>query len=195
MNYSHLLPVREFPDRGTKWLLESPENVRELLRIIAADLVGKLDFSRIQQIPTTFIPDNLRKQEADLLFLIPFIEGGTEREVLLYILIEHQSTPSPSMGFRLSFYMHQIWDKQRREWIEQKLPESQWRFRPILPIVFYTGSEKWETPLAISALMDLPRELEPFVPHYEALFFNLKETAPDELTRSEHPFGWVLRVL
>ncbi|MBI1929850.1 Rpn family recombination-promoting nuclease/putative transposase, partial [Candidatus Poribacteria bacterium] len=81
------------------------------------------------------------------------------------------------------------------EWIEQKLPESQWRFRPILPIVFYTGSEKWETPLAISALMDLPRELEPFVPHYEALFLNLKETAPDELTRSEHPFGWVLRVL
>jgi predicted transposase/invertase (TIGR01784 family) len=129
MNYSHLLPVREFPDRGTKWLLESPENARELVRIVAAELVEKLDFSRIQRIPTTFIPDNLRKQEADVLFLLPFI-GDPGREVLIYILIEHQSTPSPSMGFRVSFYMHQIWDSQRREWVEKKIPEHQWRFRP-----------------------------------------------------------------
>lgn len=31
-------------------------------------------------------------------------------------------------------------------------------------------------PLAISALMNLPRELELFVPHHQTLFFNLKET-------------------
>ena len=195
MNYSHLLPVREFPDRGTKWLLETSENTRELLKIIAADLVEKLDFSRIQHIPTTFIPDNLRKQEADILFLIPFVEQDIECEVLIYILIEHQSTPSPSMGFRLSFYMHQVWDRQRREWMEANLSEHQWRFHPILPIVFYTGKAKWETSLAISAQMDLPRELQSYVPHHETLFFNLKETNPEELTASDHPFGWVLRVL
>ena len=43
--------------------------------------------------------------------------------------------------------------------------------------------------------MDLPRELQPYVPHHETLFFNLKETNPEELTASNHPFGWVLRVL
>ena len=195
MNYFHLLPVREFPDRGTKWLLESPENTRELLRIIAAELVEKLDFKRIQYIPTTFIPDNLRKQEADILFLIPFVEGGTEREVLIYILIEHQSTPSLLMGFRITFYMLQIWDRQRRAWIDQKLPEEQWRFHPILPIVFYTGAAEWETSLKISALMDVPYELESYVPHHETLFLHLKETAPEKLTPGEHPFGWVLRVI
>jgi predicted transposase/invertase (TIGR01784 family) len=161
---------------------------------MAAELVEKLDFSRIQHLPTSFIPDNLRKQEADVLFLIPFV-GEPNREVLIYILIEHQSSPSPSMGFRLTFYMFQIWDKQRREWVEKKVPEEQWRFRPILPIVFYTGSEKWETPLTISALMDLPPELEPYQPHHQVLFLPLKGVAPQDLTQSGHPFGWVLRVI
>ena len=37
-----LLPVREFADRGTKWLLESPENVSGLLRILDVNLVEKI---------------------------------------------------------------------------------------------------------------------------------------------------------
>jgi hypothetical protein len=195
MNTPHLLPVREFPDRGIKWLLESVENTREFLQVFAADWVERLDFSQIEHIPTTFIPDNLRKQEADVLFKVIFKDGETEREIYIYILIEHQSTPSPSMGFRLSFYMHQLWDRQRREWVDAKVPESEWRFCPIIPIVFYTGDDEWKTPLEISALMELPRELEPFVPSHQSLFFELKKTSADALTRGNHPFSWVLRVI
>ena len=143
-DFSALFPVGQFPDRGIKWLLESPENVRELIYIVAKDFAEYLDFSRIQHIPTTFVPDNLRKQEADLVFLIPYHSDESEHEVTIYILIEHQSTPSPSMGFRVLFYMMQIWDTQRREWLDKKLSENKWRFRPILPIVFYTGSGRWE---------------------------------------------------
>ena len=91
--------------------------------------------------------------------------------------------------------MHQVWDRQRREWVNQKTPEHHWRFRPILPIIFYTGKDAWDTPIAISTLMDLPHELEPFVPHHQTLFFNLKASPPEELTASDHPFGWVLRVI
>ena len=37
-------PIREFADRGIKWLLETPENVRSLLRLLAgaaADHAGE----------------------------------------------------------------------------------------------------------------------------------------------------------
>ena len=105
-----LLPVREFPDRGTKWLLESAENTSCLIRIIAANLAECIAFSRLHHIPTTFIPDNLRKQESDVIFLAPFLDQveGTEREVMIYVLIEHQSDPRWEMGFRMFFYMAQI---------------------------------------------------------------------------------------
>jgi len=169
-----LLPVREFPDRGTKWLLESPENTNCLLRIVDIELAECIDFKRLQHIPTTFIPDNLRKQEADVIFLAPFkdLVEGTEREVTIYLLIEHQSAPRWEMGFRMFYYMGQIWDRQRRGWLLEKVPETQWRFRPIIPLLFYTGEANWKAPLSITALMDIPEPLERFIPSHDTLFFN-----------------------
>jgi hypothetical protein len=42
-NLNFLPPIREFPDQGTKWLLEFAENVEGLLRIVASELVDQLD--------------------------------------------------------------------------------------------------------------------------------------------------------
>ena len=141
---SLLFPIDKFPDRSAKWLLESPSNVKGLLEIVASDLVDMLDFDRLRHVNTSFIPDNLREQESDIICLVPF-RGKDTGEVLVYILIEHQSTVDVSMGFRILFYMVQIWDAQRREWEDKQIPKSQWRFRPIIPIVFYTGEQRWET--------------------------------------------------
>ena len=69
---SFLLPIREFADRGTKWLLEFGENVEGLLQIVASDLAEQLNFSQLQQVNQSFIPDNLRKQESDVIYRIPF---------------------------------------------------------------------------------------------------------------------------
>ncbi|MDE0555514.1 MAG: Rpn family recombination-promoting nuclease/putative transposase, partial [Candidatus Poribacteria bacterium] len=59
----------QFADRSAKWLLTNPVNLRGLLEIIGKDLVALLDFSRVQHVNTTFIADNLREQESDLVFL------------------------------------------------------------------------------------------------------------------------------
>ena len=93
-------------------------------------LLGPLDFSKIQLVNTTFVADNLREQESDLVFLLPFRDAD-ETEVMIYILIEHQSTIDTTMGFRLLFYMCQIWDQQRQKWVSENVPKGKWRFRPM----------------------------------------------------------------
>ena len=100
-------PLGTFPDRSAKWLLSNTDNLQGLLEIIGSDLVDALDFSKVQRVNTTFIADNLREQESDLVFLLPFRDAD-ETEVMIYILLEHQSTVDPAMGFRLLFYMVQI---------------------------------------------------------------------------------------
>ena len=167
------MPIREFPDKGTKWLLESGENVKGLLQIVASDLVDRLDFSRLEKVNQSFIPDNFREQESDVIYLVPF-RSEDVGEVMIYVLIEHQSTPSHVMGFRILFYMVQIWDAQHRGWEAEEVPQSQWRFRPIIPIVLYTGSGKWEAPIRMDVLMDLPEALMRFVPTFDTLFLNVK---------------------
>ena len=187
--------IEHFPDRSARWLLQDRENVRGLVEIVAAELVELIDFSQLAQINRSFIPDNLREQESDLVFSVPLHSESETDELLIYILIEHQSTVDVTMGFRVLFYMVQIWDAQRREWESDNVPKSQWRFRPILPIVFYTGEQRWSTPLTLNAVMDIPDVFSRFVPKFDTLFLGVKETDETNLTKTAHPLGWLLTVL
>ena len=188
-------PIEQFPDRSIRWLLEDRENVRGLLEIVAEHLAAHLDFSQLAHINRSFVPDNLREQESDIVYSVPFRDESKTEELLIYILIEHQSTIDTTMGFRMLFYMTQIWDFQRREWESNNVPRSQRRFRPIVPIVFYTGEQTWQTPVSLNAQMDLPAVLSEFVPTFNTLFLSVKDADAADLTRTDHPLGWLLTVL
>ena len=191
----HDIPIRHFPDRSARWLLSDTENVRALLEMLAADVVKYLDFSQIEQINTSFIDDDFGEREADIAFRVPFRNGWETDELIIYILIEHQSTVDPTMAFRVLSYMVKIWDSQRREWASDQRPKSEWRFSPILPIVYYTGEQSWQTPLTLDVVMDLPDVLRRFVPVFDTLFLGVKETDAETLTKGGHLFGWLLTVL
>jgi predicted transposase YdaD len=201
MNKSHqenrILLVREFPDRAIRWLLETPDNLRGLLLTINKDIAERIDYTNIERIERTFIEDDFRKREADILFKAKFLDEAnkTQREFIIYVLIEHQSSVDPIMSFRVLYYMTQIWESQRREWESQKTPLRDWRFHPILPVIFYTGKENWNSSLELKSLMDLPSLLEDFAPQLKIIFFNLKAIPPEQLVKNKHPFEWVMQVM
>ena len=91
--------IEHFPDKSARWLFEDRENVRGLIEIVAGELVELIDFSQIVQVNRSFIPDNLREQESDMVFSVPFQSESKTDELLIDILIEHQSTVDPIMGF------------------------------------------------------------------------------------------------
>ena len=185
-----------FPDRSAKWLLRQREHFEALLRLVAGDLLEYLDLDRVKQLNRSFISDELRTQESDMVFSVPFqLPGETPQELIVYILIEHQSTVDRSMGLRLMSYMSQIWMEERRVWIEEKRPQSEWWLTPIVPIVFYTGTGAWKPPISLMSLLDIPEVLTRFVPTFEALLLDVKATDPEALTQTATPFGWLLRVL
>ena len=189
------IKVEHFPDRSARWLFQDKNNVQGLIGILASELVELIDFCQLTQINRSFIPNTLREQESDIVFRVPLRSDSEKDEILIYILIEHQSTVDTTMGFRVLFYMTQIWDYQRREWDSQNVPNNERRFRPIIPIVYYTGSQQWKTPLTLDARMDTPEALVRFVPKFDSLFLNVKETDEAELTKTDHPLGWMLTVL
>lgn len=118
-----------------------------------------------------------------------------EREIWIYILIEHQSDRDEAMGLRLLIYIVQLWETQRSEYLQKKIPVSQWRLRPVVPILFYTGQRRWTPDLSVASLMDLPPSLEEFTPRFRALYLPLKQTPAERLTIENHPLGWVLRAM
>ncbi len=54
-------PIREFADRGVLWLLESTQNLADLLRMLSTELAARLDFSRAERRNRSFVPPNLHK--------------------------------------------------------------------------------------------------------------------------------------
>ena len=115
-----------FPDRSAKWLLRQRENLEGLLRMVGGEIADALDFGRVEQVNRSFISDELRTQESDMVFRVPF-RSPTEtcEEVIVYLLIEHQSTVDPAMALRLLSYMTQIWMEERRQWIEAEHPKAE----------------------------------------------------------------------
>lgn len=188
--------IREFNDRGTLWLLEDPENARGLLQILEPSLAETLDFGRAERINRSFIPADLHKQESDLIFRVPFVTGADDTaEVWVYVLLEHQSRPDPEMALRVLSYMLQLWEAQRREWQDAHRSAEQRRLPPVVPIVFYTGEDAWNSPIQLLQMMDAPDALARFVPQWETLFLNLRRTSPEALTQMGTAVGWALRVL
>ena len=185
-----------FPDRSAKWLLRQRSHLQALLEMLEGEIAEALDFARVEQLNRSFISDELRTQESDMVFRLPFrAPAETAKEVIVYLLIEHQSRVDRSMGLRLLSYMTQIWMEERRLWDEGKRPQADWQVTPIVPIVFYTGTGEWKAPISLTALMDLPEVLKRFVPTFDTLLLDVKATAPEALTQTGDALGWLLTVL
>ena len=96
--------IEHFPDRSLRRLLQDREYVRGLVQIIAPDIEAFLDFDRITYEKRSFIFKALQERESDVLLSVPFQEDTDAIDtdaLLIYILIEHQSTVDKTMGFRL----------------------------------------------------------------------------------------------
>lgn len=187
--------VGHFADKSARWLFKKAENLQGLVLILASELAEQLDFTQTRIENRNIVDNTLRDLVSDMVFTVPFQDATIEDDLIIYILIEHQSTVDHLMGYRLMSYMDQIWHGQLEDQKNAKVPRSAWRLRPILPIVFYTGTQRWEIPISLSAVMKIPELMASFVPTYETLFLSVKGEDIKKFTDVDHPFGWLMTVL
>ncbi len=189
--------IRQFPENGLKLLLHNAANVRDLLQIAGSELVDALDFSRMKIDPTSYVAGDFRHVESDLVVTIPFrrSRGRPRRPVILYVLIEHQSEPDSLMIFRVLDYMVQIWKGQVRAWGQRHNSLRGIRLQPILAVVFYSGSRRWESLGTLDDLIEQAGAFKTTTPKLEPLFVNLPALAAHELESHGGFLGWVLRLV
>jgi len=187
--------VEHFSDLSIRRLLENKENVQGLVEIVAPALAAQMDFNQLVEARRHFLPESLRAREADVVCRVPFQSEGRTEALLIYILVEHQSTVDKLMRLRVLSYMVRIWEFHCESWVRDKVPRREWQLPPILPIVFYTGEQRWREPLTLASLFDMPAALSRFVPRFDSLFLGVKSTDVGVLTAGDNPFGWLLTVL
>jgi len=117
-------------------VLSDMAEARSFLQAYLSEQVRQaLSWSTLRLLDASFVDEDLRGSEADLLYEVEHLSGGTS--VWVYVLLEHQSRPDRWMRFRLLKYCCRIWETQL------KATPSAYELRPIVPLVFYQGDRKW----------------------------------------------------
>jgi hypothetical protein len=189
--------VRNFAQNEMKLLLENAGNVQDMLALAQADVLDLIDFARMKPAGTSFVARDYRNIEADIVLTAPLRKSGrrSRQEVLVYILIEHQSEPDELMAFRVLEYVVQIYRAQIREQSQGRSSLRGIRLRPVLPVVFYTGTRTWQSVGTIGELVESGERFARWTPSLEPLFLNVSTLEAEALEAEGGAFGQVLRLV
>lgn len=187
--------VRRFAENGMKLLLEDPANVRDLLGLTREEAVGAIRFDRMKRVQETFVQRDYRHVESDVVLTAPLRGGKKSGGVVVYILIEHQSEPDELMPLRLLEYVLAIYRAQWRAWLREHPSAAGFRFQPVLPVVFYTGTRTWGSVGQLADLVLGGQLFGRWLPAMESVFISLRELGLERLAEEGGAFGQVLRVL
>ena len=137
--------IRNFHENGMKLMLEDAQNVRELLSIAAAEVVELIDFDRMKLLPRTFVKRDYRHVESDVVLSAPLRAQRArqgDREVLVYVLIEHQSQPDRLMPLRILDYVVQVFNYQLRQWSKSQASLAKARLQPVVPLLMLVADRR-----------------------------------------------------
>lgn len=163
-------------DKLFRDVFSDTEEARGLLRTALPGRLRKgMDWKSLALLEGTFVDDDLKGSEADLLYEVRY--GGAEEPMRLYVLLEHQSTPDWRMPFRLLKYCCRIWDADLRE-------EGRRQLRPIVPLVFYQGSRGWTHSTELADLFPEAAREWPWVPRFEHVLLDQTKVEPGDVRGS-----------
>ncbi len=129
-----------------------------LINLVHVDFVKHLDFSTLERINERAIVGYEEDKTKDLLFKVKY-KGF---DIYLSILLEVQSTNDNTMPIRFLNYMALHYENTY-----QNLKKNE-TIIPIIPILFYVGSENWNAKIEFHDLFKFPsKNIKPYVPNFK----------------------------
>lgn len=164
-------------DALIRYTFAETENAASLLQAhLPAEIAAAIQWESLELQSGSFLDEELRRTETDLLFAAQFAESGADETMLLYLLFEHQSTVDRQMPLRLWRYLGRIYEREFT-------PEA--GFPPVLAIIFSHAPGGWKIPTDFAELLHCPPRwrtlLTPFHPHFRYLVIDLAKLEMDDL--------------
>lgn len=158
-------------DAFIKELLRSPERAIAFFQgHLPPAIVACFDWRTLTLMPSSFVHQDLKQTHSDLLFSVT-TEG---REMLIYVLVEHQTSIDPLMPLRMLGYTVEILREHEKT---HGLP-----LPVVLPMLVHQGPDRWTVPVQFNEMFDLPAGLAPhflrYLPSFEHVIFDLTQHDP-----------------
>jgi len=146
-------------DNSYKLLFSHPEMMVDLLKgFVNEAWVNQCDFTSLEKVSGSYVSDDLRDREDDLIWRVRW---GDEW-IYVYLLLEFQSTVDHFMAVRILGYLGLLY----QDIIRTGELKTQDKLPPVLPVVLYNGARPWQAPVNLDLLIHpAPAGLENYRPH------------------------------
>ncbi len=161
-------------DHSYKHLFSHARMVEDLLKgFVREEWIDKLDFSSLERVNGSYVSDDLREREDDVVWRVQWGEDW----LYVYILLEFQSTVDQWMAVRIMTYIGLLY----QDLIRTGQLNKENRLPPVLPVVLYSGERKWTAATDIVQLVqDVPGGLSRYRPRLQYLLLSERAYKDDE---------------
>jgi predicted transposase/invertase (TIGR01784 family) len=180
--------VHQRHDTSYRFLLSSKKLFVELLRsFINKGWVQAVDEEHVQEIPHSFVLQDFKRQEADLVYRVN-LNG---QDVVFYLLLEMQSSVDFRMPYRLLLYQVEIWRYLLQNEEDALSNRKTFQLPPIVPIVLYNGKQKWSAELEFRKLLANENLFGSELLNFEYLLIDVARYTEEELLSLSNTIGSV----
>ncbi len=155
-------------DRLIRETLQNKEDAISFFKnSLPEKVIELLDLKRLELTQSSFISENLKEEQTDLLFQIPLKSG---KKANVYLLFEHKSYLDDSIFSQLLGYISAIYKSQYR---------ADKKYSVVIPFVFYHGERTWTLGNSFQNRFVLSKNEEEvfkkYIPDFELELFDLSK--------------------
>jgi len=138
-------------DTRLKELFRNKEAFISLLKdCVKPEWVDSLDVDSLKINNTSFILQDFKKKEADIIYEATI----NHDKVIFYVLLELQNKIDYRMPYRLMLYIVEILRHYYNNADTKERLRKSFKFPAVIPIVFFSGSEKWTVPTNLKEMFN-----------------------------------------
>lgn len=132
--------INNIHDKSYKDIFSNKEEFYNFLSDFVDENIAKeINPESLMLIDKSFVLPDYAELESDLIY-----KGKIgEDEVIIYVLLEFQSSVDYRMAIRLFFYIAELWRDVIKNTAKTEYEKKEFKLPAILPIVIYNGKEKW----------------------------------------------------
>ena len=166
-------------DKLIKKILQDKEEATQFINqfVVPREKVKEEELTRYTN---SYITKKYKSKEADLVYKLKNQE--------IFFLIEHQSTIDYNMPYRMLNYCLDI----MQEWSRNKKIGKNTRYPIIVPIVIYTGNQKWKMPRNFREKQIGDYVFERYQIELEYNFIDINKLPRQMLLQKNSMFGYIM---
>ena len=156
----------------------------EILRNIRPEDVEDVSERYVPLYSTERESDTVKRVNISKYITLQKDENPLKLPLYVISLIEHKTKVEYNVVMQLMRYMIHIWEDYEKE-MEKNQPRisnrRDFRYPPILPIVYYEGQERWTAPLDLADRILYGELLGKYLPHFRYQLITLHEYSNEAL--------------